>query len=123
MVCIEKTKQKNNPPDNFFSGETIEEVKRVYTFEIPLADGKTGKERIDNTSLRLDNLFGPMEVFMILAGNNKQIEAIQKAGVDSGWIIDSVRVKRDRIPKQIILIPIFLFMFWLARHQIKRRRK
>ncbi len=105
------------------SGETLEGVERKYTFALPLVEGKTGKERIDGTGMQLDDLFGPMEVAMILPGNNKQVEAIKRAGVDSGWIIENVKVKRDRLPKQIVLIPVFMAVFFLAWIQIKRRRK
>lgn len=105
------------------SGETLEEVERQYTFALPLVEGKTGKERINGTGLQLDDMFGPMEVSMVLPGSNKQVEAIKKAGVDSGWIIETVRVKRDRLPKQIILIPVFVVVFLLGWVQVKRRRK
>ena len=103
------------------SGETIEGTQRTYTFAIPLAEGKTGQERISETGLRLDNLLGPMEVATITP-INKQIEAIKNAGVDSGWIVESVRVKTDRLPKQIMLIPAFAIMFFMAWMQIKRRK-
>jgi len=103
------------------SGETLEGVERTMTFAIPLAEGKTGKERITETGLRLDDLLGPMEVATITP-INKQIEAIKTAGVDSGWIVESVRVETDRLPKQIVLIPAFLIMFLMAWSQIKRRR-
>jgi len=105
------------------SGETLEGVQRTYTFELPLEEGETGKQKIDDTGLMLDNMFGPMEVAMILPGNNKQVEAIKNAGVDSGWIIESVRVQTDRLPKHLVLIPAFLIMFWLARRQIKSKNK
>jgi len=105
------------------SGETLEGVQRKYTFELPLAEGATGKERINETGLILDNLFGPMEVAMILPGNNKQVEAIKNAGVDSGWIIESVRIDKDRLPKQLVLIPAFILMFLLASRQIKIRNR
>ena len=104
------------------SGETLEGKQRKYTFAIPLAKGKTGQERINETGLKLDNMFGPMEVASITP-LNKQIEAIKKAGVDSGWIIESVRVKSNRLPKQIILIPAFIIVFLLAFRQIKIRKK
>ncbi|MEA2049126.1 MAG: TRAP transporter permease [Campylobacterota bacterium] len=104
-------------------GETLEGVNREYTFGLPLAKGETGQERINNTGFQLDNIFGPMEVAMIMAGNNKQVEAIKQAGVDSGWIVKSVRVQRDRLPKQIILIPIFAFVIFMAWLQLKRREK
>ncbi|MBU3014865.1 TRAP transporter permease [Poseidonibacter lekithochrous] len=103
------------------SGETIEGTQREYTFAIPLAEGKTGQERINETGLRLDNLFGPMEVAAITP-INKQIEAIKNAGVDSGWVIESVRVETNRLPKQIVLIPAFLIMFLMGWSQIKRRK-
>ena len=105
------------------SGETLEGIDRKYTFALPLADGKTGKDRINDTGLQLDDMFGPMEVSMVLPGRNKQVEAIKKAGVDSGWIIESVRVQRDRLPKQIVLIPVFMVVFLLGWIQIKRRRR
>jgi TRAP transporter 4TM/12TM fusion protein len=104
------------------TGETIEGVQRTYTFALPLAEGKTGQERINETGLRLDNLLGPMEVATITP-INKQIEAIKTAGVDSGWVIKSVRVDNDRLPKQIILIPAFALMIFMGWLQIIRRRK
>lgn len=104
------------------AGETIEGIKREYTFALPLSKGQTGKERINNTGFQLDDLFGPMEVAMVLPGNNKQLEAMKKAGVDSGWIIKSVKMERDRLPKQIIYIPLFILVFGLAWLQIKRRK-
>jgi len=104
------------------SGETIEGDERTYTFAIPLAEGKTGQERINETGLRLDDLLGPMEVATITP-INKQIEAIKNAGVDSGWIVESVRVKTDRLPKQMVLIPAFLIMFLMGWSQIKRRKE
>ena len=105
------------------TGETIEGVQRKFTFGLPLVSGKTGKERINETGLRLDNMFGPMEVAMIIPGNNKQVEAIKTAGVDSGWIIESVRVKTDRLPKQIVLIPVFAFLFFMAWIQLRRKKR
>jgi TRAP transporter 4TM/12TM fusion protein len=104
------------------SGETLEGQERRYTFSLPLDEGKSGKEKIGNTGLRLDDLFGPMEVSMINPGTNKQVEAIKKAGVDSGWIIESVRVETDRLPKQLIFIPAVTFMVFMAWMQIKRRK-
>ncbi len=103
-------------------GETLEGTPRTYTFSLPLAKGDTGKERINNTGFMLDDLFGPMEVAMIMEGNNKQLEAIKKAGVTSGWIIESVKVENDRLPKQIILVPVLAFVVFMAMVQIKRRK-
>jgi hypothetical protein len=63
---------------------------------LPLAYGDSGKERVNNTGFQLDDLFGDMEVAMVMPGIsndraiNKQVEAIQVAGVDSGWIITSI---------------------------------
>ncbi len=105
------------------TGETIEGKVRKYTFALPLAEGKNGKERVNNTGLQLDDMFGPMEVAMVMPGHNKQVEAIKKAGVDSGWVIESVRIDRDRLPKQIVLIPAFLIVFLLGWNQIKRKRE
>lgn len=104
------------------TGETLEGVERKFTFGLPLAEGKTGKEKIDATGFRLDDMFGPMEVAMVLPGNNKQVEAIKKAGVDSGWIIESVRVDRDRLPKQVVLIPVFGVLFFMGWLQFRRKK-
>ena len=103
-------------------GETIEGIQREYTFALPLKKGGTGKEKLDNTGLMLDDLFGPMEVAMIMEGGNKQLEAIKKAGVTSGWIVESVRVEKERLPKQIVLIPVLAFVIFLAAIQLKRRK-
>ena len=105
------------------SGETLIGKQRTYTFSLPLEKGETGKEKISNTGLTLDNLFGPMEVAMILPGVNKQVEAMKKAGVDSGWIVESVRVEADRLPKQLVFIPAVIIMVFLAWLQIKRRKQ
>jgi hypothetical protein len=123
---IFKIADKMNPGDRLefvVSGETLEGVQKRLTFGLPLSTGKTGKEKLDGTGLMLDNMFGPMEVSMVLPGNNKQVEAIKTAGVDSGWIIESVRVKTDRLPKQIILIPVFMLIFFMAWIQIKRKKR
>ena len=103
------------------SGMTADDINRTYTFSISLKEGTTGKERINNTGLQLDDIFGPMEVAYI-ASSSKEIEAINKAGVDSGWIVDFVQVQRDRLPKQIIFIPALLIIFLIGWRQIKRKR-
>ena len=104
------------------AGETLEGDQKKFTFSLPLEKGETGKDRITNTGLQLDDLFGPMEVAMVNPGVNKQIEAIKKAGVDSGWVIESVRVEADRAPKQLIFIPAVIIMIFMAMMQIKRRK-
>jgi TRAP transporter 4TM/12TM fusion protein len=120
---VADTLKKGESIEFVVTGETVEGVKREYTFLLPLADGKTGQERINNTGLQLDNMLGPMEVAMVNPGFNKQVEAIKKAGVDSGWVIKSVLVDRDRLPKQIVLIPVFAFVFLLGWLQIRRRER
>jgi hypothetical protein len=105
------------------SGETLEGRQREYTFSLPLEEGTTGKEKINSTGLQMDDMFGPMEISMILPGNNKQVEAIKKAGVDSGWIVETVKVSRDRLPKQIVLIPVFFVLFFMGWLQLKRKKQ
>jgi len=105
------------------SGETIEGDQRKYTFSLPLVEGKTGKERLNGTGFQVDNMFGPMEVAMVNPGHNKQVEAMKKAGVDSGWKVESVRVANERLPKQIVVIPVYILLFFMAMNQIKRRKR
>lgn len=112
------------------SGETLEEVERTYTFVLPLEKGETGKERINGTGLQLDDSLGDMEVVMVSPGLSydngitKQLESIKQAGVDSGWIIESVQVKNtDSLPKQIIYIPVIMFVVWLGWVQTQRRKE
>ena len=102
------------------SGMTVDDINRTYTFSISLKEGETGKERINNTGLQLDDIFGPMEVAYI-ASSSKEIEAINKAGVDSGWIVDFVQVQRNRLPKQIMFIPALLIIFFIGWQQIGRK--
>ncbi|PHR70652.1 MAG: C4-dicarboxylate ABC transporter [Arcobacter sp.] len=104
-------------------GETVDGDIRAFTFGLPLSEGENGKERLDGTGFMLDNMFGPMEVAMVNPGHNKQVQAMKTAGVDSGWIIQSVRVKTDRLPKQIVLIPVFAFLFFMAWMQLKRKKR
>jgi len=109
-------------------GETIEGVERSYTFLLPLADGQTGRERVNNTGLQIDDLFGDMEVAMVLPGIsnsraiNKQVESIKVAGVDSGWIITSVLQERETMPKQIVYIPAILLIGLVGMVQLRRKR-
>ena len=110
-------------------GETIEGVQRSYTFLLPLADGQTGRERINNTGVQVDDLFGDMEVAMVLPGIsnsraiNKQVESIKVAGVDSGWIITSVLQERETKPKQIVYIPALLLIGLVGIVQLRRKRE
>ena len=104
------------------SGETLEGTQREYTFSLPLAEGETGQERVNETGLQLDDLFGPMEVAMVFSGRNKQVEAIKNAGVTSGWIVEYVKVPRDRLPKHVVLVPVFAIVILLAWVQIRRRK-
>ena len=109
-------------------GETLEGIERAYTFLLPLAYGDSGKERVNNTGLQLDDLFGDMEVAMVMPGIsndraiNKQVEAIQVAGVDSGWIITSIQAKRKTLPKQIVFIPALLLIGIVGTMQLRRRK-
>ena len=110
-------------------GETLEGVERNYTFLLPLAEGESGREKINNTGLQIDDLFGDMEVAMVLPGIsnnraiNKQVESIKVAGVDSGWIITSVLQKRETMPKQIVYIPALLLIGFVGIVQLRRRRR
>ena len=110
-------------------GETLEGVERSYTFLLPLAEGESGRERINNTGVQIDDLFGDMEVAMVLpgiSGNraiNKQVESIKVAGVDSGWVITSVLQERETMPKQIVYIPAVLLIGFVGIVQLRRRRK
>ena len=109
-------------------GETLEGIERAYTFLLPLAYGDSGKERVNNTGLQLDDLFGDMEVAMVMPGIsndraiNKQVEAIKVAGVDSGWIITSIQAKRKTLPKQIVFIPALLLIGIVGNMQLRRRK-
>ena len=109
-------------------GETLEGIERAYTFLLPLAYGDSGKERVNNTGLQLDDLFGDMEVAMVMPGIsndraiNKQVEAIQVAGVDSGWIITSIQTERKTLPKQIVFIPALLLIGIVGNMQLRRRK-
>jgi TRAP-type uncharacterized transport system fused permease subunit len=109
-------------------GETLEGIERAYTFLLPLAYGDSGKERVNNTGLQLDDLFGDMEVAMVMPGIsndraiNKQVEAIKVAGVDSGWIITSIQAKRKTLPKQIVFIPALLLIGIVGTMQLRRRK-
>ena len=109
-------------------GETLEGIERAYTFLLPLAYGDSGKERVNNTGLQLDDLFGDMEVAMVMPGIsndraiNKQVEAIKVAGVDSGWIITSIQTERKTLPKQIVFIPALLLIGIVGAMQFRRRK-
>ncbi|MDP7553440.1 MAG: TRAP transporter permease [Candidatus Thioglobus sp.] len=109
-------------------GETLEGIERSYTFLLPLADGDSGKERVNNTGLQLDDLFGDMEVAMVMPGIsndsaiNKQVESIRVAGVDSGWIVTSIQTERDTLPKQIVFIPALILLSVIAMIQFRRKK-
>lgn len=104
------------------SGETLEGKERTYAFGVKLGDGETGKERLEAKGLFFDNMFGPMEVSMIMPGQDKQVEAMKKAGVDSGWKLESVRVPSERLSKNIVLIPAMLIVALLGWVQLRRKK-
>jgi hypothetical protein len=93
-----------------------------------LAEGISGMEKINNTGLYLDDLFGDMEVAMVMPGMsnnraiNKQVESIRVAGVDSGWIVTSIQTERDTLPKQIVFIPALILLSLIAMIQFRRKK-
>ncbi|MCV6607068.1 MAG: TRAP transporter permease [Campylobacterales bacterium] len=121
IFTIADKKQAGETIEFIVSGETLEGVSKVLTFPLTLVNGETGKERINNTGMRLDSAFGPTEVVMMLPGNNKEVESIKNAGVDSGWIIESVKVERERLSKHIMLIPIAFFVGFIYWLQMRRK--
>ena len=129
LFKVADTMSEGEPIRFVVEGETIEGVERSYTFLLPLADGQTGRERVNNTGLQIDDLFGDMEVAMVLPGIsnsraiNKQVESIKVAGVDSGWIITSVLKERETRPKQIVYIPAILLIGMVGLVQLRRKRK
>ncbi len=118
---------KNQPKDErlqfVVSGTTIDDIDRTYTFSVDLKDGATGKERLLNSGLMMDTIDGRAEIMMVNPGISKQMEAIKVAGVDSGWTIDKVKVKADRISKQILFIPLFMMIFFIGYIQAKRLKR
>ena len=129
LFKVADTMSEGEPIRFVVEGETIEGVERSYTFLLPLADGQTGRERVNNTGLQIDDLFGDMEVAMVLPGIsnsraiNKQVESIKVAGVDSGWIITSVLKERETRPKQIVYIPAILLIGMVGWVQLRRKRE
>ena len=129
LFKVADTMSEGEPIRFVVEGETIEGVVRSYTFLLPLADGQTGRERVNNTGLQIDDLFGDMEVAMVLPGIsnsraiNKQVESIKVAGVDSGWIITSVLKERETMPKQIVYIPAILLIGMVGWVQLRRKRE
>jgi hypothetical protein len=109
-------------------GETLEGIQRSYTFLLSLAEGDSGMEKINNTGFYLDDLFGDMEVAMVMPGMsnnreiNKQVESMKVAGVESGWIIKSVQTKRNTLPKQIVFIPALILLGVIAMMQFRRKK-
>ncbi len=118
---------KNQPKEErlqfVVSGTTIDDIDRTYTFSVDLKDGNTGKERLLNSGLMMDTIDGRAEIMMVNPGISKQMEAIKVAGVDSGWTIDKVKVKADRISKQILFIPLFMMIFFIGYIQAKRLKR
>ena len=129
LFKVADTMSEGEPIRFVVEGETIEGVVRSYTFLLPLADGQTGRERVNNTGLQIDDLFGDMEVAMVLPGIsnsraiNKQVESIKVAGVDSGWIITSVLKERETRPKQIVYIPAIFLIGMVGWVQLRRKRE
>ena len=129
LFKVADTMSEGEPIRFVVEGETIEGVVRSYTFLLPLADGQTGRERVNNTGLQIDDLFGDMEVAMVLPGIsnsraiNRQVESIKVAGVDSGWIITSVLKERETMPKQIVYIPAIFLIGMVGWVQLRRKRE
>ncbi|RLA74803.1 MAG: C4-dicarboxylate ABC transporter [Epsilonproteobacteria bacterium] len=120
---VAKNLPKNEKLQFVVSGTTIDDIDRKYTFTVDLKDGATGKDKLINSGLMMDTIDGRAEILMVNPGISKQMEAIKVAGVDSGWIIENVKVKADRISKQILFVPLFILIFLLGFIQAKRMKK
>jgi hypothetical protein len=120
---VAKNQPKGERLQFVVSGTTIDDIDRTYTFSVDIKEGATGKERLLNSGLMMDTIDGRAEIMMVNPGISKQMEAIKVAGVDSGWIIEKVKVKADRISKQILFIPLFLMIFLIGYVQSKRLKK
>ncbi len=120
---VAKNLPKNEKLQFVVSGTSIDDIDRKYTFTVDLKDGATGKDKLINSGLMMDTIDGRAEILMVNPGISKQMEAIKVAGVDSGWIIENVKVKADRISKQILFVPLFILIFLLGFIQAKRMKK
>jgi hypothetical protein len=103
------------------SGETMMGDEKTLTLTMKLGPGETGKERLSSAGLETSDYTGKMQIDFINEAS-RQMEAIKKTGVDFGWEITAVQQERDRLPKQIMMIPALLIIGFVAWLQLRRRR-
>lgn len=93
--------------------------EEVSTFvELPLPAAETPEQRLMQAGLELSQDGDRMVVDFVGFGT-----AAEDAGIYFGWTIDSVRIQKDRPPKELMVIPALLLLAAVAFGQLRRRQR
>jgi TRAP transporter 4TM/12TM fusion protein len=98
-------------------GMTIDGDEVTRLIRLPLEEGSSGAERLENAGLVLNINDDSVIVDLVAFGS-----AAQDAGFDFDWEILSIQVEADRPDKQWMYLPALLLLAVLAWLQIRRRR-
>jgi TRAP transporter 4TM/12TM fusion protein len=98
-------------------GMTIDGDEVTRLIRLPLEEGSSGAERLENAGLVLNINDDSVIVDLVAFGS-----AAQDAGFDFDWEILSIQVEADRPDKQWMYLPALLLLAALAWLQIRRRR-
>ena len=98
-------------------GETLEgkQVSKVVMLNIP-GEG-SASSRLADAGLELSVNEHVMQVDNVVFGSEAE-----KAGIDFDWVITSIQVEAERLPKHLLYIPTFLCLFMLWAIQNRRRQ-
>jgi len=93
-----------------------EEVSRYLQLPLPAAD--TAEQRLAMAGLEVTPQGEQLAVDFVNFGS-----AAEKAGISFGWTIDTVQLRNDRPPKELMFIPALLLLAAVAFGQLRRKAR
>jgi len=93
-----------------------EEVSRYL--QLPLPAAETAEQRLAMAGLEVTPQGEQLAVDFVNFGS-----AAEKAGISFGWTIDTVQIRNDRPPKELMFIPALLLLAAVAFGQLRRKAR
>ena len=93
-----------------------EEVSRYL--QLPLPAAETAEQRLALAGLEVSPQGEQLAVDFVNFGS-----AAEKAGISFGWTIDTVQIRNDRPPKELMFIPALLLLAAVAFGQLRRKAR
>ena len=100
------------------SGISIDGEEVSSYLQLPLPAAETAEQRLALAGLEVTPQGDQLAVDFVNFGS-----AAEKAGISFGWTIDTVQLKNDRPPKELMFIPALLLLAAVAFGQLRRKAR